>query len=201
MEQWLIDYQNWIFIMLFLAAYFENLFPPLPGDTIVVIGAFWVAQGQISFVVTWLAASCGSFFGFLTYFLISYRYGHNIFKYRWLKSHRNQQRLDEVRRWFQHWGLWVVLANRFLPGARSIISIAAGTFRYSIPYVTLSAMISSLLWNLLIVLAATMFKLNSKQIISLIQQYNLYIGIVIAVLIITLVVYKYSPKILKKVTK
>ena len=34
----------------------------------------------------------------------------------------------KVEKWFADWGYWVIFANRFLSGTRSVVSIFAGLF-------------------------------------------------------------------------
>jgi membrane protein DedA with SNARE-associated domain len=41
---------------------------------------------------------------------------------------------ERGRRWMQKWGQWVIVANRFLAGTRSVIAITAGIYRTKINY-------------------------------------------------------------------
>src|SRR5699024_8359256 len=45
------------------------------------------------------------------------------------------------------WGQGVVLANRFLAGTRSVISLTAGISHTRVSYTVVSSTASSLLWN------------------------------------------------------
>jgi len=38
-----------VYVALFLSAYIENIFPPIPGDTVTVIGAYFVGTGKLNF--------------------------------------------------------------------------------------------------------------------------------------------------------
>ncbi|MDZ7690313.1 MAG: hypothetical protein U5K69_04045 [Balneolaceae bacterium] len=55
--------------------------------------------------------------------------------------------MNKVRNWMGRWGLGVVLANRFLAGTRSVISLTAGISHTPITGTTISSTISSVLWN------------------------------------------------------
>lgn len=37
----------WMYMILFLGAYVENIIPPIPGDTIVVFGAYLAGVGTL----------------------------------------------------------------------------------------------------------------------------------------------------------
>ena len=39
----------WLYGMLLLAAYMENVVPPIPGDSVVIFGAYLVGLGKIEF--------------------------------------------------------------------------------------------------------------------------------------------------------
>ena len=55
----------WGYLFLFVSAFVENIFPPMPGDTFVVIGAFLVGRDQLLFIPAYLAATGGSLLGFM----------------------------------------------------------------------------------------------------------------------------------------
>ena len=37
------------YLVLFLSAILENIIPPVPGDTVVIVGAYLVSIGQLNF--------------------------------------------------------------------------------------------------------------------------------------------------------
>ena len=51
---------------------------------------------------------------------------------------------------FQRWGIWLIAANRFFPGIRAFFFVAAGMAGYSFWPVMGLALLSAVLWNLLI---------------------------------------------------
>ena len=46
-----------LYVFLFFSAIIENLFPPIPGDTITVFGAFLVGTGRLSYFFVYLATT------------------------------------------------------------------------------------------------------------------------------------------------
>ena len=58
------------YFILFVSAYEENTFPPVPGDTVTVIGAYLITTGKLSFTGVWLSTTFGSVLGFMTMFYI-----------------------------------------------------------------------------------------------------------------------------------
>ena len=39
----------WMYVMLFVIAYGENVMPPIPGDMVIVFGGYMAARGVLSF--------------------------------------------------------------------------------------------------------------------------------------------------------
>ncbi len=134
---------------LFLSSYAENLFPPAPGDTFTVIGAFLVGRGRMSFLPAYLSTLLGSVCGFMTCYAIGRRWGRE-----WFSGKRGRffssEHLKRVERWFGRYGLWVLVFNRFLSGFRAVVSFAAGMAVMDVRKVLLLALVSCAAWNALL---------------------------------------------------
>jgi membrane protein DedA with SNARE-associated domain len=137
---------SWGYVFLFFSAYVENIFPPLPGDTFVVLGAFLVGRGQMTFFPAYLSTLAGSVLGFMTYYAVGRRWGR-----KWFKGRRGRffsaEQLGRVETWFGRYGDWVLVFNRFLSGFRSVVSLTAGIARMDARKVFLFALASCVLWN------------------------------------------------------
>src|SRR5690554_2456187 len=58
-----------------LAAFMENVFPPLPADTVVALGAFVAARGNGTAFGSWAATMVGNIGGAMLMFWVGRRYG------------------------------------------------------------------------------------------------------------------------------
>jgi len=89
----------------------------------------------------------------------------------------------------------VVLANRFLPGIRSVISLVSGIARLNLWYVLLLSVISASIWNLIWIQAGFLLGNNwetvKEQAGLLIKRYNLAAGILIALIAGGYIVYRF----------
>ncbi len=115
-------------LLLFLAAFIEYVFPPFPGDLLVVLGAWYATHGELSWPVTFAAVTVGAVLGAA----VDWRVG------RWLGARIGERaaagRLDreKVLRFeaaYRRWGPAFLVANRFLPGIRGLFFLAAGAAR------------------------------------------------------------------------
>ncbi len=172
---------GWFYFALVVSAFVENVVPPIPGDTVTVFAAYVVGRSQQSFFGVFLATTVGSTAGFM--FL--YTLGRLIQKEYFIR--RNFRLLPAssfaaAELWFQRHGYWIVLANRFLSGIRSVISIVCGLYRLPWQRVLILSCLACATWNLLLIWAGYLLGANWAVIEPMLSQYS---RIVLALVILT----------------
>jgi membrane protein DedA with SNARE-associated domain len=176
-----------IYFFLALSAYVENLFPPIPGDTITAMGAFLVGTGRLDFLGVYLCTTFGSLTGFLSLFWVGGYLGRHFFMekdYRFFKA----KDIVKAEAWFSRYGYFLIGMNRFLPGIRSAVSVVAGIARLKATWVVPLALLSCAAWNLIWILMGHMLgthwdKVESK--LSLImKRYNMAIAVLLALVLL-----------------
>lgn len=192
MEATLYEIVEWIFTLsplsiysvFFLIAYFENIIPPVPGDVLVAFGGYLAAEQLVSFTLLLGITTIASVVGFMTMYAIGNHWGYKIENQRekfWLMRFIDVKYFDKGKRWMERWGQGVILANRFLAGTRSVISITAGIYRTKVWTTVLSSSVSSVLWNFLLLMLGWIIHENWY----VIGEYlNLYGQIVLALIIL-----------------
>ncbi len=177
------------YILLFLSAIVENLFPPIPGDTVTLIGAYFVGRGHLSFAGVLVSTTLGSVVGFMILFWIAYKLEKSFFesgRIKWVK----QSQLDRVESLFHKFGYWIIAANRFLSGIRSVISISAGMAKLNFITVTALATLSALIWNGVIIYAGAFIGKSWQEIQGYINLYNKFIfSVLVTAGIVALIYY------------
>jgi len=180
-----------IYVLLGLSAFVENIFPPIPGDTITAFGAFLVGTKRLSFLGVYLSTTLGSLAGFMCLFWIGRFLGRRFFierDYRFFKA----RDIIRAEAWFRRWGYLLILLNRFFPGIRSVISIAGGISRLGGLKVTLLALISACTWNLIWILAGYTLGNNwevvKTKMAALMFRYNLGVFICLGGVILFLII-------------
>lgn len=171
------------YIMLFISAFVENVFPPIPGDTVTLIGAYLVGTGNLNYFGVLVSTTLGSVVGFMSLFLLAYWLEWRFierYNFKWLQ----RAHIDRVQAWFHRYGYGVILANRFLSGVRSVISFAAGLSKLRIWYVFVLSFLSALVWNGLIITAGVVIGENWQVIENYIKLYNQIIIIGLAVVLV-----------------
>jgi len=180
------------YLFLGLSSFVENVFPPIPGDTITAFGAFLVGIGKLSFLGVYTSTTLGSICGFLSLFKIGGWLGRRFFlenDYRFFKA----SAILKAEQWFEKYGYSVIGMNRFLPGVRSAVALASGICRLKGHWVAVLALISSAVWNLIWILTGYFLGSNWPAVQSglsaILLKFNTAVVVVVA-LIIILVVWK-----------
>lgn len=142
-----------IYLIFAVIAYLENIVPPIPGDVLVAFGGYLAAEQIVGFTPLLLITTIASVVGFMSMYYIGAQFGHRIEEQRskfWLMRVIDIKYFDKVKRWMQRWGQGVIVANRFLAGTRSVISIVSGITKTRVPTTILSSTVSSVAWNFIL---------------------------------------------------
>jgi membrane protein DedA with SNARE-associated domain len=183
------------YIILFLSAIIENIFPPIPGDTVTVIGSYLITTGKLGFWGVYISTSTGSLVGFFIMYVLGLKFGRSFVKSKIKSKIFSEEMFDKVEKWFVKYGYWVILANRFLSGTRSVIALFAGFFHLEWYKVILLGLVSALIWNGLLIYAGYLLGINWEIITDIISRYNkIVITLTVTVIIVYVLVKKYRKK-------
>ncbi len=135
-----------VYTILAIGSALENLVPPVPADTFVVLGGVLAGRGGVSagwvFIATWLANVGAALF----VYWLGLRHGETFFttgKGRLLLSPGQMAR---VRRFYDRFGVPALFLTRFLPGLRAVVPVFAGVTRQSFMDVVLPLGMASAIW-------------------------------------------------------
>lgn len=143
------------YLLLACSAALEYIFPPFPGDTVTLFGAFLVGARGWSLPAVFFVVTVGSVAGAALDYAIGVslareRTEGGFLVRRWAKA---QDRIDPVIKTLKKRGPAFLVINRFLPGVRAFFFVAAGMAGLRLRAVLFYAALSALLWNALIVAA------------------------------------------------
>jgi membrane protein DedA with SNARE-associated domain len=175
----------WIYITLFFFAFIENVFPPSPSDLVIVIGGTLVGTGDLNIFLSLLFATIGSITGFMLMFYIGSTVDKKLihagrFKYIPVNS------IDRVETWFRKYGYFIIVANRFMPGTRAVISFFAGISNLDPKRTFILCFVSALLWNIIMLYLGFVFGDNVAKVDEYLTTYR---NIVIVVTIIVILFF------------
>lgn len=184
----------WVYLILFLFSFIENVFPPSPSDLVVVVGGSLVSTGVIHFIPTILFTTFGSVIGFMVLFYFGSTVDRKVVhagKYKYIPY----ETLEKVESWFKKYGYYIILINRFLPGTRSVISFFGGMSNLDVRKTIVLATISALVWNAIIIYLGFVFGNNVDLVDNYLSTYsNIAIGITAVVVIVIIIKYILSRR-------
>lgn len=179
----------WIYFILFFFSFIENVFPPSPSDVVVIIGSTLIASTSLGFAPVLFITSIGSALGFVLMYYLGKLFGEKILRSGRLKF-VDEQSLYKVDVWFRKHGYKLILANRFLPGTRSVVSFFSGMHELHLLKVFIFSAISAFMWNAVIIYMGMKLGQNVEKIDSYLSAYsNIIIALTLIVIIFFVIRY------------
>jgi len=173
----------WIYLTLFFFAFIENVFPPSPSDVLLVVGGTLIGTGAINFILALTFATLGSITGFMLMFYIGSTVDKKVihsgrFKYIPLNA------IEKVETWFRKYGYFIIVANRFMPGTRAVISFFAGMSNLDPKRTFTLCFVSALLWNTIMLYLGFVFGDNVAKVDEYLTTYTNIVIVVTAIIIL-----------------
>lgn len=158
--------------LLFGASFIEYVFPPFPGDMIVLLGAWYAVQGQLSWPLTFAAVTAGAVAGAFVDHRVGVLLGRGLASGWASRLGLDPDGLAAFQASYRRWGALLLVANRFLPGVRAFLFVAAGASGVPARAALLYGGISAALWNALLLAAGALLVHNAAELVALLRRYD-----------------------------
>jgi len=171
------------YLVLSVLSALENVFPPVPADVAVGLGAFLAQRGETSAAligfVCWganTASAAGMYF-------FARAHGEAFFAEGWPRKLMPPQTMTLLRRVYDRHGVLGIFMSRFLPGFRAGVTPFAGVVGMSPARALVPAALASGIWYSLIIAVGSTLGLNWEAVKALLEGANKGLGLVSAVLL------------------
>lgn len=168
-------------LILFAASLVEYVFPPFPGDLVVVLGAWYAVSGELSWPATFLSVTAGAVLGAWIDYRIGAALGRRLDRRLATRRPQFEERLLRVEASYRRWGALLLVANRFLPGFRAFIFLAAGASGIPLRRVLFYGGLSAVLWNGMLLGAGTLVAHKSEDLVELFERYTRVAWVAVAI--------------------
>ena len=165
------------YLVLMVLSALENVFPPIPADTAVALGAFLARRGEISVVplatLCWLAnlvSAAGMY-----YFARSH--GPAFFRDGWGRRIMPPGVLAALEEAYGRWGTTGIFVSRFLPGLRAAVTPFAGVAGLGAVQALLPAAVASAIWYAFLAFVGYEVAENWEAVKALVGSTNRVLGI------------------------
>ncbi|GMR19276.1 MAG: DedA family protein [Patescibacteria group bacterium] len=175
----------------FLAAFLENFFPPLPSEVIFPFVGFVAGTGQLSLWGVILAGTLGTLAGAALWYGLGYvlgRSGLKVYIDRYGKVLRiTFKDVERAEDWFARYEGPAVFIGRLVPLIRTLISIPAGMVRMSKGRFFLFTFLGSFLWIGFLSTAGFLLGERWEEISGLMEKYELWVGVLLTAATVVLI--------------
>jgi len=165
------------YLVLMALSALENVFPPVPADTAVALGAFLARRGEISVVplaiLCWLAnlaSACGTY-------LVGRRHGRAFFRDGWGRKVMPPEVLAGLEEAYARWGTAAIFVSRFLPGLRAAVPPFAGVAGFPALRALVPAALASAIWYAFLAAAGYQLAANWGAVKELVANANRALGL------------------------
>ena len=149
-----------VYVVLMALSALENVFPPVPADVAVVLGAFLSQRGLTSAPVLgflcWLANTTSA----AAMFFYARRRGPRFFESGWRRQLMPPQAIAALQTAYERHGVLGIFLSRFLPGVRAAVTPFAGIVGMSPFRALLPAATASAIWYAVLVAFGSFLGLN-----------------------------------------
>lgn len=172
-----------LIVIIFLVSFIENIFPPIPGDTMLVFTAYLFGTFGYSLIFLFIFSLVGSIVGFMFTFTVGHHWGKAFFfetNHKWMPVNF----LRRIEKKFNKYGLWVIFWNRLFLGMRAVIGVFSGisNIKWWITLILISA--STAIYNFLLMMMGYYIGDNWDRVHMILKEYNIAAGIILFVLLI-----------------
>jgi membrane protein DedA with SNARE-associated domain len=158
----------------------ENIFPPVPADLAVVLGAFLGRQGIVSApllgLLCWLgntASSAGMYF-------YARSHGRRFFATGWRRKLMPPEAIAALEKAYGRYGVYGIFISRFLPGVRAAVTPFAGVAGMRPARALIPSASASAIWYAFLVTAGSVLAQSWPRAQALLADANRALAIVMA---------------------
>jgi len=199
LEEWLHWFTTHGYVLslavLSMSATIEYLFPPFPGDTVVLAGAVLATAGGWDLLPVLAACTGGSLLGAWVDFRVGLAAAKRRDAGKLGARLAESRRLDRILAGYRRWGPAFLALNRFMPGIRALFFVAAGLARMRTGPVLAWAAVSALAWNALLLALGAALGENLDRLEALAHSYALVLWVILgAALLVASGVWLFSRR-------
>jgi membrane protein DedA with SNARE-associated domain len=163
-----------LYLVLMVLSAVENIFPPVPADVAVALGAFLsndLRSAAILGTACWLANTASSAG---MYWLG--RYHREFFRTGWPRKLLTPEAMAALEHAYARYGLVGIFVSRFLPTVRAAVTPFAGIVGVSATRALVPATLASALWYAVLVVVGTLVSREWERVNRLLAQLSGVLG-------------------------
>jgi len=178
-----------VYPALMLLSALENVFPPIPADVAVALGAWLSRQGVVSGPVLGLLCWAANSASAVGVYALARRHGESLLRRRWASRLLPAPVLGAIREAYRRHGVGGIFWSRFLPGVRAGVLPFAGIVGMPARRALPPALGASALWYAGLIAVGSAFGLEWEDVRRFVSEANRVLGVVAAVAVTALALW------------
>ena len=170
------------YLLLMALSALENVFPPVPADTAVALGAFLARRGEISVVPLAVLCWAANIASAAATYAVGRSHGRGFFRDGWGRKILAPPALAALEDAYRRWGTAGIFVSRFLPGLRAAVPPFAGIAGLPAARALVPAAAASALWYAFLGFAGYQVAENWDAVKAVVAETNRALGIAAVVL-------------------
>lgn len=186
------------YIFFFVNAVLQALFPPYPGDTLIVFQGYLSSHRILNAYLLLLVTFSGTYLSSIFLYSLGFKYHYKLIENRFIKNYVDFNKIKSLELWFKKYGAMVIIVSKFVPGLSFVSIIAAGIFELPVKVSYIAIAISTLIHNGMLFFTGRITGDNMDLIKRSLYEYNKLIILGIFILSIVYIYIKFIKKPIKK---
>lgn len=166
------------YLVLMALSALENVFPPVPADVAVALGAFLARKGRLHApllgVLCWTANTASS----AAVYFLARAYGPGFFETGWMRKLLPPEAMGVLREAYERHGVAGIFWSRFLPGLRAAVMPFAGIVGLAPARALVPAALASAIWYACLILAGLTLGRSWEAVRAIVAQANQVLAVV-----------------------
>lgn len=178
-----------VYLLIAAGAAVENVFPPVPSDVVVLVGAILADRGILRADLVFLFAWLGNLLLGLGVYAAARVYGAGLFSTRWGRWLLRPAQLERMAIFYDEYGTLTVLVSRFFPVFRVLVPAFAGVSQLGFWRTAVPLAVATAAWYGALIGAGILLSRNLPRLVDALQTINLSaaaVALLVAVLLIVL---------------
>lgn len=178
-----------VYVLVGVGAAVENVFPPIPSDTFVVLGGILADRGMLEVELVLGIAWASNLVLAVGVYLMGVRYGRAIFDTGWGRWLLRPHQLRRMADFYGRYGTLTVLVSRFFPVFRVLVPAFAGVSRLGFWRTTIPLALASAVWYGLLVWAGMFASRNVPRLVGWLNRANTWLLVAAGVVAVSVFVW------------
>lgn len=192
--------QNVIFsyVFFFLSQALQVLFPPYPGDMVLILEGYLTEIANLNIVVVIMIAITSTWLSSIALYILGRNKGEKILHSKIIRKLFETDKVLKLKKLFKKFSFIVIIISKFIPGIYSITILSAGIFKVKKTIVYFSIALITSLHHIVLISLGKILGENWTFVFRKIEKYNKQmLTLIIPILILYFIVIQIKKRIFK----